>query len=178
MSGQDQDWNTEALHLHFNKCKNTQSARCPDVCGVRAAKVNTGRRSFMFISQPVVSLYRPLHIYSTLLHWEYSRCCGRKFVAQICNVHLVVGGINKHKQTSLEFILNRTSTMSSKGSRGHSPVRLPCSYLQQGGKWTRVQFKRTKNCRCENILTNHPIYQLNLKWTQSQINILYFSVTM
>lgn len=63
----------------YKPCDNIQSAHSPDVSEVGATKVKTGSNMLcsrehghvMFISQLVVSPYRPLHIYITLPRPEY-----------------------------------------------------------------------------------------------------------
>lgn len=103
----------------------------------------------------VASLYRPLHIYRTLPHWEYKAYMakGHFFLAHTCNVHQVVflwtrvGSHSHHKRTALEFIQRVWLFLSAPD----------CSYCVhtctneplQVEKQTRVRFKRTKLCGCE-----------------------------
>lgn len=80
---------------------------------------------FTFISQLAACLYRPLHMYCTLLHPRMQSLHGyRKFFSSHSH----------HKWNALLFIRNQTETSTW--------VRLPCSH-------------QTKPGRCENTLKPH-----------------------
>lgn len=70
-----------------------------------------------FISWLVANPYRALHSCSILLHSEYKvYITTRSSVTQTYNIHLVVriGSGSHYKQTTLEFIWNRTETFWSR----------------------------------------------------------------